>query len=281
MRVEEILKLKQEELGKKISMLPKVTGVKGQYYIYSNDTKPKPMLCVHIDTINTSMNCEDDLVIHKEGRVLSVDRSCSAFCLGGDDRAGVWIALELIKYMEETQDFKYDIGFFYDEEIGCVGSSKYTVSEHTTALIGLDRRSPKGTNEVATYGCDNKALIVKFMEQGYSEASGSVTDASNLAESCNIACINLSVGYDFEHTKDELLYLDCMIFTKHILIGMDWDDTVYDYVPFSYGAWDNSKHLFLNDGAYSTMLEEFIEELGYSIDSVLAWDEDRRLCGRY
>ncbi|MBT0612770.1 hypothetical protein [Campylobacter hyointestinalis] len=138
---------------------------------------------------------------------------------GGDDRAGVYIALQLIKAKKP-----FAFGFFKDEEIGCLGSSalsSYINSlDSVTAFIGLDRR---GADEVATYGHDNKELINIFESKGYIEAVGSVTDASKLSALSNkgLACVNLSVGYYNEHTKKEVLNTTAMNRTLKVLKNLD------------------------------------------------------------
>jgi len=235
------------------------------YMIWSKTRSPKPMLCVHLDTINDVSNARlDKLELDDTLRVLSLASDSKAKCLGGDDRAGLYIALELITYMEETKDYKYDIGFFLDEEIGCLGSTNYlrhcSHNYDTTCYIGLDRRSPNGNQEIALYGFDNSKLTEIFEEYGYTPDMGSVTDASNLADE-DTACINLSVGFDGEHTTKEVLYLSCMEETLNVLKEVNLGNTHYhgkDYFNYGYDG-------FYYDG-YTTAEEEYIEELEARIE---------------
>ena len=220
-----LLTATQNQLYKFISETFMTVDLTTDYIIYKGKadlSEPLPMLCVHLDTINTVNDSEhllklEDIVT--DGNILSLSPKSMAHCLGGDDRAGLWIALNLIKYMESTGDFKYRIGFFTDEEIGGIGSGSFKgISDlyNTTCYIGLDRRSPNGSHEVAYYDYKNEELLGIFEDLGYSRGVGSFTDASNLSNS-NIACCNLSVGYDNEHTTKEVLYLDAMNHTLEVL----------------------------------------------------------------
>ena len=160
------------------------------------------LVCVHIDTINDARVAkaptERELYIRKNYLALLPNADCA--CLGGDDRCGVYIALKLL-----DRGIPFAFGFFTDEEIGGLGSSRCInaiEALNVTSFIGLDRR---GSNELALYGWDNEELICLFEAMGYNIAFGSFTDASNLAGALRIACVNLSIGYQHEHTHSEFI----------------------------------------------------------------------------
>jgi len=245
------------------------------YYLWRKSDTSKPMLCVHLDTINTHHNSDvvskDNLVYYEDTLQLALADNTNLQCLGGDDRAGLYIALELIKYMEETGDYKYDVGFFCDEEIECLGSEQLITDNvflNTSCFLGLDRRSHLGGQEVATYGYDNDELIAEFTTLGFTETIGSITDAAILAQHYNKACVNLSVGYDNEHTPNEVIYLSCMLDTLQILKTLNLPQRAYTFSPYYIedGEIDNYR-LFLNYLGYSEYEIDFIaggmfEELG-------------------
>ena len=278
--VVQILQMKQQELADSIVETYKPTMYsRGQYIIYKYNNKPKPMLCVHLDTINTlgkepTINPITDFEYDSTLDILGLSSTSKLRCLGGDDRAGVWIALKVLKWMQDNNDYKYDIGFFYDEEVGCIGSSAYQLAftdDNITCYIGLDRKSSNGLAEVATYGFDNEKLINKFISMGYTEHMGSVTDASNL--SGEVACVNLSVGYEYEHTKKEILHISCMYQTYVDVIGMDWRDEVYEVEELGYmsGYYND-----MTDDFYiyeleqeNTILRDLLESMGVSADDAL------------
>ena len=162
------------------------------------------LICSHLDTINDSKKIKlQNSDIEIDGDIIRLSQSSLAKCLGGDDRCGVYSALQLIDL-----GFPFGFAFFCDEEIGCIGSSMLAKdideNKSITAFISLDRR---GLDNVAVYGYNNSDLINLFENEGYIEVDGSITDVSVLSEqsSRNLACVNLSVGYYNEHTKREFI----------------------------------------------------------------------------
>ena len=222
-----LLKINQVELSKYIlnylykTKAEKYYNIKrineGGILVTPKENRKYPLICVHLDTINDhkskalpKLNIKGDYIS------LASDSPCN--CLGGDDRCGVYIALSLIKHR-----IPYGFGFFYDEEIGGVGSGIVSPLinnlDNITAFIGLDRR---GCDELALYGYDNSELIDLFESKGYFKATGSFTDASNLSSLSDkrLACVNLSVGYYNEHTLKETINITAMNRTLKVLKSM-------------------------------------------------------------
>ncbi|WP_086254424.1 hypothetical protein [Campylobacter vicugnae] len=228
MNIIELLTINQSELGTKIKEI--ITNDYRDFYsiIFIDNggiiVTPKkcekyPLICSHLDTINDQRKAKETPKISDiniQGDYISLTNNSPCSCLGGDDRCGVYIALELIKAR-----LPYAFGFFYDEEIGGIGS-KYMLqylTDNITAFIGLDRR---GADQAAIYGYDNSELMALFERRGYFKVKGSFTDASNLAGmySKGVACINLSVGYYNEHTPKETINTTAMNRTLTILKDM-------------------------------------------------------------
>lgn len=200
----EILMLTQEELYNYIIDFLTIRDIKykakDEAYIYINDhawNVTRPLLTSHLDTINDSYNELPRLSI-KDNIITTTNKAV----LGGDDRAGVWVMLQLLD--KGIKD--YDYVFFCDEEVGGLGS-KLFAKEHLidiieySCYISLDRR---GSKEVASYGYDNDDLVKVFTDIGYTSVRGSFTDCVNLSNVTEVACINLSVGYNNEHTNSEV-----------------------------------------------------------------------------
>lgn len=184
----------------------------GSYLVMNhNPNDLKPMLCVHLDTVDTHTPNpkgkdfalpNEAIDFDHESKIYSIKPGYN-YVLGADDRAGLWVVLRILA--DKDLYDKYSYGFFFDEEIGGIGSSDYRkdykdYEAGVSAFIGLDRR---GVDQVATYGSDNAELLQHFLDMGYKEASGSFTDASNLSHT--VACVNISVGYDNEHSSMETL----------------------------------------------------------------------------
>ena len=285
-----ILRYTQEDLVTLVyGLVSKPKALGDGYTIIGRGNKPKPMLCVHLDTINTHYFqkglYEHDIMYDTSKDMLKLTPDSKASCLGGDDRAGVWIAIQMLADMLPETEWKYDIGFFTDEEIGCIGSTHYSTylrdyapnNINTTCYIGLDRKSGKGLHEIATYGYDNESLISAFVSLGYTPEYGSVTDASNLAG--EVACINLSVGYDNEHTNVEVLYLSCMKYTLEVLKRVELEDKYYeaeediydDGWPFK--DYDDDDMIAMNYIAEleeeNSKLKDILQAMGVDADSLL------------
>ena len=140
--------------------------------------------------------------------------------IGGDDRCGIWTILEVLK----TTDFRPSILFCEDEEIGCVGSEKFSKSKYISELknlkflVEIDRR---GSNDIVYYEDDNEEWHKWSQEvTGYKEAVGSFTDICNLSEACGVSSCNLSSGYYSEHTLQEKIVVEEMMNTKDAVVKL-------------------------------------------------------------
>ena len=178
--------------------------VKKDKYIYVHHhsfNKTRPLLTSHLDTINDMYNETPTLII--EGNIIS---SGNQAVLGGDDRAGVWIMLQLL----DKGISDYDYLFCCDEEIGGIGSKEFAKDYKDlpySCILSLDRR---GDKEIASYGYDNEMLLKIFTDKGYTYAKGSFTDCVNISSVNKMSCYNLSVGYNYEHTSEEIQNIQTM-----------------------------------------------------------------------
>jgi len=200
-----------------------------------------PTFSSHLDIVGCKPPTLNELEI--KDAIISLKPNAKASVLGGDDRCGVYIMLELMKTHKNAI-----FAFFYDEEIGCVGSRLHcnlSVFKNTNAFIGLDRR---GINDCATYGTDSFALIDTAFALGYTEAWGSVTDVAVLAEHWQTPCINLSVGFNSEHTKQEWVDFSVTERTLEICknLAIEGQEFEVDLRPDSYLGYDYK----YDDGLY-------------------------------
>lgn len=206
-----LLLMTQEELFDYVCRFLKARDIKYEVskgnYIYIHDhawNVKRPLLTSHLDTINDSYNELPSICI-KDNTISTKNKAV----LGGDDRAGVWIMLQLL----DKGVMDYDYVFFCDEETGGKGSRIFVNTigakaiEEYSCYISLDRR---GKKEVASYGYDNAELVKVFTDVGYKSVRGTFTDCVNLSSATDVACINLSVGYNNEHTSDEVQDINVM-----------------------------------------------------------------------
>lgn len=131
--------------------------------------------------------------------------------LGADDRAGVYAIIQIIE-----SGYRPHIILCQDEEIGGRGAEEviksfpYIPFKNLKCLIELDR---KGKNDCVFYDCANNEFIDYIEKFGFKEATGSFSDISILAPEWEVAAVNLSIGYDNEHTLSEILYSDYLLAT--------------------------------------------------------------------
>lgn len=203
---ERVLRFKQADLKKYCKRILagfgyKVKSTKG--YLYAEGEIPV-MLIAHMDTVHKDI---PNQIIYKDNFITSPQG------IGGDDRCGVYSVLEIVK------ELKCHVLFAEDEEIGCVGSKLFAGSDLAEKLRGkikycieLDRR---GTNDAVFYECDNSDFV-KFIEStGYfKENWGTLSDICYVAPALDCSAVNLSIGYQSEHTKSE--YIDLKVMKKNI-----------------------------------------------------------------
>ncbi|MBW7652127.1 M20/M25/M40 family metallo-hydrolase [Anoxybacillus sp. ST4] len=182
---------------------------------------PTILLNAHLDTVEAFA---PGRTIVKQGAIWSSSKGI----LGGDDRAGVAILLEMAKWLD-TSAFNGTVKFIFtvEEECGLVGARH--VDEHflwdVDAAIVVDRR---GSGDIVTSCgtfekfCD--AQYRQFFEQIASEVgltgwrctAGGSSDTRIWAEH-GIQSVNLSVGYEKEHTEDETLNTDACYETVRLV----------------------------------------------------------------
>lgn len=170
-------------------------------YVYVKGETPV-MLLAHMDTVHKSA----PIIITMKNTAKGTELS-SPFGIGGDDRCGIFMILEIIK------DLKCSVLFTEDEEIGCVGARKFSESEFIRNLdvnymIEFDRR---GHNDAVFYQCDNPEFTKFITQTFFEEKWGSCSDISRVAPKAGIAAVNLSSGYYNEHSEGEYVIFEEML----------------------------------------------------------------------
>ena len=211
--LEQICQLKQISLWKTVyeylkTVYPKVKYTKD--YVYAERDIPVALVA-HLDTVfaEPPKNIYYD---ERKGVIWSPDG------LGADDRAGVFAILKIVKH-----GLRPHIIFTTDEEKGGLGAAQLTTVEKTHPfkklkyIIQLDRR---GVNDCVFYDCDNKKFIKYIESFGFVEEIGSFSDISILCPAWKVAGVNLSIGYEDEHSFTETLHVNAMLATIKTVINM-------------------------------------------------------------
>lgn len=193
-----------------------------EFFIMAEGTIPIALVA-HMDTVNSEP--PHDIYFDKEQQVM-----WSPQLLGADDRAGIFAIIQIIE-----AGYRPHIIFTTDEELGCVGSNLLVI-KHSTApfdlkyIIQLDRQ---GQRDCVFYGLDNPDFV-KYVEKfGFEEDFGTFSDISVIAPTWKIAAVNLSIGYENEHTNIELLHLNWMFATIRQVTKMLQDADSAEYFKYT------------------------------------------------
>jgi len=218
-------------------------------FIYAKgDGKSPILLTAHMDTVHKEQ--PRNFVI-EEGKLSSPQG------IGGDDRCGIWIILQVL----DSSKYRPSILFCEDEEIGGKGSEKFCATDYLKDLtklkflVQIDRH---GSNDAVYYDCDNTDFADFIYDAiGYRESWGTFSDISNLAPTSAVAAVNLSCGYYNEHTLKEYVVLQEMEDTYDAvikLIELSRSETVpqFEYIEafHSYSGWGSyisGMYIYAND----------------------------------
>ena len=201
-------------------------------YIYAEGDIPIALVA-HMDTVfeKDALYAQREVYYDRTKNTMWCDKGG-----GFDDKAGIFAIFQILK-----SGLKPHVIFTTDEECGGLGAAALSAIpmpfKELKYIIQLDRR---GINDCVFYDCDNSAFT-KYVESfGFDEAIGSFSDISTLCPAWKVAGVNLSVGYNNEHTVSETLYVPALLATiekvKHML-----QETIipnFEYIPSKYSYWD-------------------------------------------
>ncbi len=213
---ESILKMTQRELKEHLVQQLRAHDyepVCKSGFLYAEGTVPV-LLVAHLDTVHTHR--PDIICCSEDGRYLM-----SPYGIGGDDRAGVYMILMLMR------ECHCHILFCEDEELGGVGARKFTNSKlrpEVNYIAELDRR---GRNDTVFYHCDNPDFMEFVCSFGFKENSGSFSDISVVAPHLKTAAVNISAGYFNEHRPHEMIDTYAMCENVRRLTAMFWQNTCH------------------------------------------------------
>ena len=157
--------------------------------------------------------------------------------LGADDRAGVFAILKILQ-----DGYRPSVIFTTDEEQGGLGASALAQIPcpipNLKYMIELDRR---GSNDCVFYDCYCPEFVDYVESFGFCEKWGSFSDISFLMGEWLVCGVNLSVGYEDEHSYTEQLFIGPLFDTirkvKKMLSEKDIPDFEYDELSVATSAW--------------------------------------------
>jgi di/tripeptidase len=186
-----------------------VTDKCNNLYIRKGQAEIVPCVAAHIDSVHPLRPVE---IVQHDGILFGIDELEQRTGIGADDKAGVFICLELLERFDQIA-----VALFAAEEIGCVGA------RHAPAAWFAD------VGYVIEFDCPSQGLVSctsggtrLFANDGQFiqttkpvlDAHGSTrwqhhpfTDVMVLRERFGFSCLNLSCGYHNWHASDEYVVL--------------------------------------------------------------------------
>ena len=193
-RFDDILRMRQKELKHYLAGHLKKLGyetVKKKGFLYAEGTVPV-LLVAHLDTVHNEL--PHIICRSEDGRYIMSPQG-----IGGDDRCGVYMILQIIS------EVRCHVLFCEDEETGGQGAKAFErsgIQIDVNYIVEVDRR---GNNDAVFYNCDNPKFSEFVCSFGFREAMGSFSDISVVAPYLKTAAVNISAGYYNEHRLHEVI----------------------------------------------------------------------------
>lgn len=221
-----------------------------------------PMFIAHTDTVHALV---DEIVVQEETlvkpRTFGHDYGDQTFLslkgytpngeptgIGGDDKCGVFIALELLRTLPKVK-----VGLFVSEETGCHGSSKCDLDFLNDVGYAVQFDAPG--NNLITEVCSGTRLYEKngeFINKAlplFNDVMGvkadpqshPYTDVSQIKRKGDFSCINFSCGYYNMHTSQEFVVVDdvdkAIDFATKLVDELGLKKYVYEYQKPNWGSY--------------------------------------------
>lgn len=230
-------------------------------FVYAQGVYPV-LLVAHMDTVHKKLPKN---IVYKGNKISSPNG------IGGDDRCGVFMILEIVK------KYNCSVLFCEDEEMGCVGAEKFirtnlaeSLKRQFNYIVEFDRR---GENDAVFYECNNPDFEEFVTKEFFKTAWGSFTDISTVAPFLECAAVNLSCGYYNAHTKDEYVMwnqMERVIQEAMKLLERTEDTDKFEYIEtkydYAYGynyKYDNPYKDEYGDGYYIFTVDNQMEDYSY------------------
>lgn len=228
---ENLCRMTQAKLKKHVAMALRETHsdiTVADGFVFAKGTFPV-LLVAHLDTVHKKL---PKVIVYDEEH----GEMSSPNGIGGDDRCGVFMVLEVVK------KFNCSVLFCEDEEVGGVGARKFIKTDLAKELefnyaIEFDR---KGKNDAVFYSCDNDEFEDFVTKEFYKTAYGSFSDISVVAPFLKCAAVNLSCGYYNAHTEKEYVVITEMLESMNAACRMlerTTEKDKFEYVEEDYASY--------------------------------------------
>lgn len=157
--------------------------------------------------------------------------------LGADDRAGVFAILKILQ-----DGYRPSIIFTTDEEMGGLGAN--ALADRNCPIPGLKymiELDRQGDNDCVFYECYCPEFIEYVESFGFCEQYGTFSDISFLMPGWKICGVNLSIGYEDEHSYSEILKVESLFSTIQKVETMLSEKEIPNF------QYDDLRKLLVND----------------------------------
>lgn len=187
-----------------------VTDEWNNVFIRKGGTGTVPCVAAHIDTVHPLRPVE---IVQRDGILFGLDENGQRTGIGADDKAGVYICLELLERFDDIA-----IALFAAEEVGCVGADHAPaawfndvgyVIEFDCPGYGLVSYTSSGTRLFANDGEFIQTAAPVMQAHGLTRwQNHPFTDVMVLRRRFDITSLNLSCGYHNWHRADEYVVVE-------------------------------------------------------------------------
>lgn len=242
--------------------------------VYHIANKGKPLIFAHMDHVgDESDTCLLEFVSEKDGIIFG----CGV--IGGDDRCGVAIVLQLLRQLKQ-ENRPINFALTTNEEHGQTGATHLSKTE-ASLLDGIaygitfDRR---GIGDIVTENTSRDYCVKSFKDAvaalgvfyKFKPVVGGISDADTFSD--HFSCVNLSAGYIEPHTKNEMILVDAVQNTLNFgYTILTYIEGRFDPPPKRYYSYTQPKTYGWGRGYGKSIWGDTI----YDYDFKDNWDKDR------
>lgn len=211
----------------------------GNYYITKGNKALFPCIVAHIDTVHAVIPPNKFKVVNIANTLLyamNIEEGLQTG-IGGDDKVGVYIALQALKELKHVK-----IVLYRDEEIGHLGSAysiknKKDFYNDCSFILEPDRKNNSDfiyySGGLKLYSDNFEKAVEKYLTKyAYSKVVGVSTDVDTLVRNdVGVSCANISCGYYRPHTSTEVVNIKDVKKAYNLIIDLcrDLGQTKFEY----------------------------------------------------
>ena len=174
-------------------------------FIRKGGIEPVPLVCAHLDTVYNWTEVE---IVEQDGLLFGLDSRGNRSGIGGDNKTGIAIVLELLERYESIA-----VALFGAEEVGFIGARNADAAffeqvgyalEFDAPATGLVSHETGGQRLFQNDGEFIRVAMPVLRRFGFIHFQRHpFTDVTGLRQRFAFSCLNVSCGYHHWHTDNE------------------------------------------------------------------------------